>query len=1094
MQLKNLATFGVGSVLLAATTLLAVNEPTPDVMPDVSTGLTPDSDKNGTPMRSALERAFIEANPGVRIGQWANSKRIYGRAFCKGDSPVDAAERFCDEHLSMLGVEPAHLKPSVSRWREQGHVQPVMFDMATGSYKFTAVYYEQEVDGIHVYGSRLTVLVRNQTNEVVMVNPDTRDIGAFRPGPDVGVEPRLAPGAKMRLRGQFGNLAITRPERTVIWGGDSPNTKIPARLATESIVVVGPEKYRVLTCVETGEILHTEDLICFFGGDGQVTGFVTDGIGSEQCEEEVPIGLPYLEVTSGGNSTFTDANGNFVLPGGALTTEAALVGQWFEIFNWVGPVDSESTTSSPPDIVFNASNLDPLVRAQVNAYFESNRVRDFTLVYNPAYPGLGINQFPVTVNRTDGFCPGNAWFDSVDNGGQGSINFCQEGGGFPNTAWSSVVMHEYGHNLVNKAGSGQGQYGEGMSDCVQSLILDTNLLGLGFFGSCDPQDALRDPVANFRTFPCSGGIHDCGQLLSGCVWDFLTAMKSVDPVNAMDIVANLTINSILLHSGSGIDPSITTDFLTLDDDDGDLSNGTPNEAQILAGFEPHNMGPIEAPTNDDCEDATEICAGESISGTLIGTTNDGAAGCGDSSSASDAWFVYQAAANGDLNASLCGATNYDSVISIHTDCPGNASNQIACDDDGCGSTGGPSQVTIPVTAGQTYYIRVSGWQGSTGNYTLTVTGPDCEPLVPPALNIALPDGVPMTLEPGVATTMLVEITPGEEAYDDGSGELRYRDNGGSFQSVPLVPLGGSQFEATLPASECDRLPEFYVRAAGTLGTVVTMPPDAPSSVFSAEVGVRTAMLADDFENDLGWTTSSNGATSGEWQRGLPVNDPGWDYDPPVDGDGSGRAYFTQNQPGNTDVDDGSVTLTSPTIDMSGDGTHSVRYEYFLRLTNDDGADRLLVEANSNDGGGAWTTVANHTTNGGLEWRSHEITEAELVDAGVSLTSTMRFRFTVNDGDPQSIVEAGLDGFIVDTFECEATSVALCPWDCAPDNGDGTFGNGFINVDDLFAVINAFNGSGPCDVEPDNGDGTFGNGIVNVDDLFAVLNRFGACPE
>jgi len=71
--------------------------------------------------------------------------------------------------------------------------------------------------------------------------------------------------------------------------------------------------------------------------------------------------------------------------------------------------------------------------------------------------------------------------------------------------------------------------------------------------------------------------------------------------------------------------------------------------------------------------------------------------------------------------------------------------------------------------------------------------------------------------------------------------------------------------------------------------------------------------------------------------------------------------------------------------------------------------------------------------------------------------------------------------------------ALCPADCAPANGDGTFGNGIVNVDDLVAVINALGtGPGPCDIAPDNGDGTFGNGAVNVDDLFEVLNAFGDC--
>ncbi|MEM7228365.1 MAG: hypothetical protein AAF432_06055 [Planctomycetota bacterium] len=70
----------------------------------------------------------------------------------------------------------------------------------------------------------------------------------------------------------------------------------------------------------------------------------------------------------------------------------------------------------------------------------------------------------------------------------------------------------------------------------------------------------------------------------------------------------------------------------------------------------------------------------------------------------------------------------------------------------------------------------------------------------------------------------------------------------------------------------------------------------------------------------------------------------------------------------------------------------------------------------------------------------------------------------------------------------------CPWDCAPDNGDGTFGNQTVNIDDLLNVINAFGDpGGPCDNAPDNGDGTFGNGTINIDDLLGVINNFGDCP-
>ncbi len=153
-----------------------------------------------------------------------------------------------------------------------------------------------------------------------------------------------------------------------------------------------------------------------------------------------------------------------------------------------------------------------------------------------------------------------------------SITFCRAASGYPNTAFSTVVHHEYGHHLVACAGSGQDEYGEGMGDVMGHLITDDPGAAWGFYGSCS--EALRN-ADNTMQYPCSGEIHYCGQLLSGCVWSIRNALQVTYPTTYIDILADLAINSMLLHSGGGIAPDITIDYLTLDDDDGDIDNGTP---------------------------------------------------------------------------------------------------------------------------------------------------------------------------------------------------------------------------------------------------------------------------------------------------------------------------------------------------------------------------------------------------------------------------------------------------------------------------------------------------------------------------------------
>ncbi|MHC4421388.1 MAG: GC-type dockerin domain-anchored protein, partial [Planctomycetota bacterium] len=120
----------------------------------------------------------------------------------------------------------------------------------------------------------------------------------------------------------------------------------------------------------------------------------------------------------------------------------------------------------------------------------------------------------------------------------------------------------------------------------------------------------------------------------------------------------------------------------------------------------------------------------------------------------------------------------------------------------------------------------------------------------------------------------------------------------------------------------------------------------------------------------------------------------------------------------------------------------------------------------------------HDIDGGLLWRHHEITQADLDAAGVTLTSTMMVRFTANDADPQSINEAGVDGFEVRSLSCETVP---CPCDCE-DPPDGA-----VDVGDFLALLAQWGTADTCDCEdpPD--------GAVDVGDFLALLATWGPCP-
>lgn len=146
-----------------------------------------------------------------------------------------------------------------------------------------------------------------------------------------------------------------------------------------------------------------------------------------------------------------------------------------------------------------------------------------------------------------------------------------------------------------------------------------------------------------------------------------------------------------------------------------------------------------APPNDLCANAIVI-ASNSLPATICGTTLCSATPtppgnlfptpCGASANTPDVWYRFTPQCSGLIQINTCGtcapAGTFDTVVSVYTGiCPGPL-NQVAgaCNDD-CGPSGPcpwtlQSFVQFNATAGVTYYIRVSGWAGSTGDFRLNI--------------------------------------------------------------------------------------------------------------------------------------------------------------------------------------------------------------------------------------------------------------------------------------------------------------------------------------------------------------------------------------
>lgn len=566
------------------------------------------------PQPSATLQAEIDgfladyAGTGVSV-RGGNITRVYGKAFSAGASPIDSADAFVNAEAGIFGLTPANLLP-MGPFNDGARIVPLVYDSASESYKFTLVAYSQFLNGIPVFRADLRVLVRNEEGfPAVLATSSLKDLGgfaaSFKGGP---ISPSSIDTNKALrfVRNQFRQEPTVTGMEAVIWAGVDEQPETP-RLAYKYIaqggLVFDPDNYQKWLYVvdaATGRILFQENQICSIDVSGSTTGLATQGFGADVCGSELSTPLPYLRVTLGATTVYSDANGNYTATGvaaGTVNASTNLDGYYFTSNDSATAVESLDVpiVDGVANIVHNAANADALVRAQVNAYVHANVIRDLVLEQNPSYPTIagqfGGSAFTINTNLAS-TC--NAFYDG------GSINFYQAGGGCSNTAFSTVVHHEFGHHVVQSGGSGQGAYGEGMSDCMGILTTDDPITGYGFNTNCGVGIRTANNGCQYQASGCSScgsEVHACGQLISGCVWDLRNRWQAEYPADYRDRLASIVVNSVPLHGAtSSIAADITIDFLTLDDDNADITDGTPHYDDISYSFGVHNLPapPIQA--------------------------------------------------------------------------------------------------------------------------------------------------------------------------------------------------------------------------------------------------------------------------------------------------------------------------------------------------------------------------------------------------------------------------------------------------------------------------------------------------------------------
>ena len=106
----------------------------------------------------------------------------------------------------------------------------------------------------------------------------------------------------------------------------------------------------------------------------------------------------------GGNTTYTDVNGTFVvLGGGSQTVTSSVSGRYFVVNDEFDSAVSTETQTLDPGVPYNfdhnSANASEYDRAEVNAYVWANVTRDWALSHFPNMPTIATQtEMPVNIN------------------------------------------------------------------------------------------------------------------------------------------------------------------------------------------------------------------------------------------------------------------------------------------------------------------------------------------------------------------------------------------------------------------------------------------------------------------------------------------------------------------------------------------------------------------------------------------------------------------------------------------------------------------------------------------------------------------------
>ena len=358
--------------------------------------------------------------------------------------------------------------------------------------------------------------------------------------------------------------------------------------------------------------------------------------------------MPHADIAAGGNNFFTDSGGTIGCTAGNATSH--LNGQFIRIADTCGPINETSAagdldllfgpTPTATDCSIPAGHSAGDTKAARTGFYELNRIIEEA----KGHLSLPWLNSQVTSNMNLNQTCNAFWDGSAVNFFKDSGSACRNTGEI-----AGVFDHEWGHGLDNNGVNPNiAQPQEAIADITAVMRIDTSCMGRGFFkthvctGYGDPCvgtvatgcTGVRDldfaqhvsglphgitwiqtSCGGSGTGPCGKEVHCEGVPLGEVAWDvqfrdLRAAPFNYDENTALELAGRLyhlslqtmTAGYTCTPAGGGC-PSGSSYMLALgvDDDNGDLSDGTPHMTAIFAAYNRHQMQcATPAPVNSGC--------------------------------------------------------------------------------------------------------------------------------------------------------------------------------------------------------------------------------------------------------------------------------------------------------------------------------------------------------------------------------------------------------------------------------------------------------------------------------------------------------------